>query len=94
MEKALKRYPIELSENEKLMSIIINSSEETIQHSFIFKNTDKFFKIEGILYNEYPEYKELSNYFLSNGKKINKFKTLEENKIKNSDIITLCLINE
>jgi len=94
LEKSLKRYPIELSENEKLMSIIINSSDEKIQHSIICKNTDKFIKIEGILYNEYPQYEELSNYFLSNGKKISKCKTLEENKIKNSDIITLYLIDE
>ncbi len=61
LEKALKRYPIELSENEKLMSIIINSSDEKIQYSIICKNTDKFIKIEGILYNEYPQYEELSN---------------------------------
>lgn len=94
LEKALKRYPIELSENEKLMSIIINSSDQKIQHSIICKNTDKFIKLEGILYNEYPEYEELSNYFLSNGKKISKFKTLEENQIKNSDIITLYLVDE
>lgn len=94
LEKALKRYPIELSENEKLMSIIINSSDQKIQHSIICKNTDKFIKIEAILYKEYPEYEELSNYFLSNGKKISKFKTLEENKIKNSDIITLFLVDE
>ena len=94
LEKSLKRYPIELSENEKLMSIIINSSDEKILHSIICKNTDKFIKIEGILYNEYPQYEELSNYFLSNGKKISKFKTLEENKIKNGNIITLYLIDE
>lgn len=61
LEKALKRYPIELSENEKLMSIIINSSDEKIQYSIICKNTDKFIKIEEILYNEYPQYEELSN---------------------------------
>ena len=61
LENALKRYPIELSENEKLMSIIINSSDEKIQYSIICKNTDKFIKIEGILYNEYPQYEELSN---------------------------------
>lgn len=61
LEKALKRYPIELSENEKLMSIIINSSDEKIQHTIICKNTDKFIKIEEILYNEYPQYEELSN---------------------------------
>ena len=94
LEGSLKRYPIELSKNEKLMSIIINSSDQKIYHSIICKNTDKFIKIEGMIYREYPDYEELANYFLSNGKKISKFKTLEENQIKNSDVVTLCLIDE
>jgi hypothetical protein len=42
-----------------------------------------------MLYDEYPEYIESENYFLVNGKKVNKYKTLEYNKIKNNDIIML-----
>lgn len=94
LKEMLKRYPIELSENERLMSLIITSSDQKINYSIICKNTDKFIKIEGMIYSEYPEYEELSNYFISNGKKINKFRTLEENQIRNSDIITLFLIDE
>ena len=83
------RFPFELSQGEKLMSLIFISADQKIHHSFICKNTDKFTKIEYLLYDIYPEYMESDNYFIVNGNKINKYKTLEENKIKNSDIITL-----
>ena len=68
LKEILKRYPVELSRDEKLMSLIITSSDQKINYSIICKNTDKFIKIEGMIYNEYPEYEELANYFISNGK--------------------------
>ena len=83
------KLPFDISKDEKLMTIIIVSEDQRIHYSFICKNTDKFNRIEGLLYDIYPEYKEVENYFLANGNKVNKFKTLEENRIKNSDIITL-----
>ena len=57
----------------------------------ICKNTDLFSRLEIELYKveEYKEFKQTENYFIVNGKKINRFETLEENGIKNSDIITL-----
>ena len=58
-------------------------------YSIICKNTDTFSKIEKLLYDEYPGYKNLENNFFVNGNKINRYETLEENKIYNSDIITL-----
>ena len=97
-EKEIKeiksRFPFELSENEKLISVIIVSTDQKIHHSFICKNTDKFTKVEYLLYEIYPEYMETDNYFVINGNKINKYKSLEENKIKNSDIITLNKFDE
>ena len=92
-EKEIKdiksRFPFELSEGEKLISIIMVSTDQKIHHSFICKNTDKFTKVEYLLYEIYPEYMETDNYFIVNGNKINKYKSLEENKINNSDIVTL-----
>ena len=81
----------ELNEGEKIMTVIFNSLDQQILHSFICKNTDKFTKLENLLYDlkEYKEYKKIENYFLVCGKKINKYETLEENGIKNNDIITL-----
>ena len=83
------RYPFELKEGERLMSIIFMSEDQKIHTSFFCKNTDKFYKLEFILYDKYPLYSEDENYFLANGQKVNKHKSLEFNNIKDGDIITL-----
>ena len=46
-----------------------------------------------MLYDKYPKYLESENYFLVNAIKINKQKTLEQNKIKNNDVLTLQINN-
>ena len=71
------------------MSIIFISSTQKLHFSAICKNTDKFHKIEGLLYENFPQYLENDNFFILNGKKINRYKTLEENGIKNNDVIIL-----
>ena len=60
-----------------------------IDHTIIAKNTDEFLKIERELYEKFPNYINSENDFLLNGNKINKYKSLEENNIKNNDILTL-----
>ena len=92
-EEALKkmklRYPFEIAEGEKIMTVNIISVEHSITHSIICKNTHKFNYLENRLYEKYPELLESENYFIFSGNKINKYKTLEENKIKDNDIITM-----
>ena len=88
-DKIISNYPAQLSEGEKLISVIFVSSDQKVHYSVICKNTDKFSKIENMLYDEYPEYSESENHFLVNGKIVNKYKTLEYNKNKNNDIIML-----
>ena len=88
-DKIISNYPTQLSEGEKLISVIFVSSDQKLHYSVICKNTDKFSKIENMLYDEYPEYIESENHFIVNGNKVNKFKSLEYNKIKNNDIIML-----
>ena len=88
--KELKsKLPFELSKNEKILTVIFNSTDQKIHYSLIWKNNYVFNRLENTLYNIYPEYKETENYFTSNGIRINKCKTLEENNIKYSDVITL-----
>ena len=89
LNERLKRYPIILEENEKLISIIFTSVDQKTHYSLICKNTDTINKIEAELYKEYPDYSETDNYFLCKGKTINKFQTFERNHIKNGDIIIL-----
>ena len=89
IEQLHSYIPFRLAPGEKLMTVIFTSSDQKIHYSFICKNTDKFKDLESKLYDIYPEYSENDNYFLSNGRKIIRFKDLDYNKIKNSDIITL-----
>jgi len=77
------------SSNEKLISIKFISINQDIDFTVIAKNTDDFTKIEKILYEKYPKYNDSENFFLVNGSKIDRNMTLEENKIRNNDILTL-----
>jgi len=90
--KLFRKYN-NFSEGEKLISIQIISAEQDIDYSLITKNTEKFSKIEDLLYEKYPKYVETENYFIVNGNKINRNKNLEANNIKNNDIITLIINN-
>jgi len=85
----LSRFPFELAQGEKLISIIFASTDQKVLYSTICKNTDKFGNIELKLYDAYPDYSESVNIFTVNGKKINRSKNLDENKIKNHDTIIL-----
>ena len=87
------KIPFFLEKNEKLMTVIFVSTDHKIHYSFICKNTDKFNKIENLLYDIYPEYQESENIFTANGNKVIKSKTFEENNIKNSDVITLNILD-
>ena len=83
-----------LSEGEKLISVQFISTDQIINNfRAIAKNTDKFSKLEDLLYEKYPNYKDTENYFIVNGNKINRNRTLEENKIKNNDVLTLSTID-
>ena len=85
----LERFPFELCENEKLMSVIISTEDKNIQYSVIAKNTDKFLRIEEKFYDAFPEFVKVENSFYINGNKINKYLTLEENTVKNSSLIII-----
>jgi len=87
LKNKLSLYPFELSKGEKLISVIFSSLDENILYSIICKNTEKFSELEEKLYNDYPEYSKFDNYFMSNGNRVNKMKTLDENKIKNRNVI-------
>ena len=89
LKKINGKNKFDLKEGEYLMPIIFQSIDSKIHYAFICKNTDRFNNIENMLYDKYPEYLESENYFTVNGIKINKSKTMEQNKIKYSDIIIL-----
>ena len=88
LKEKISRYPFELNEGEKMISIIYISSDENIIGSIICKNTDNFSKIEKEIYEMYPE-KKSKIIFKSKGLNINRNKSLEANKLHNNSIINL-----
>ena len=78
-----------LSENEKLISIIFVSQDQGIHYPIICKNSQKFNEVENLLYDKFPDYKKSVNVFLLGARQIKGSLTLDENKIKDGDIITI-----
>ena len=101
IEKIKKYYKDELNKlnptssleyckpGEKIMAINFISTDHKIMYCLPCKNTDIFVRLEEKLYDEFPEYKEENTYFTVNGNTIKRFKSMEDNKIKNSDVIIL-----
>jgi len=94
IQEMKSRYPFEILKGEKLMSLIFISSNQEIHYSIICKDSDKFTNVENLLYDEYPKYGESENFFISEGNKINKYKTLKENNLKNGSIVMLYSMTE
>jgi len=95
LEKEIEKFKKYcLLPGEKLITIKFTSIDQNINFETIVKNTDNFSKLENFLYEKYPQYKDTENYFLVNGNKLNKHRTLEENKIKDNDILTLGIFDE
>ena len=87
-----KKLGFDLGKFDNLMIVLVSSIDhQIIKHPFIYKNTLQFCALENIIYSEYPQFRENSNSncFLVNGKIINRFKTMDENNIKNRDVLTL-----
>ena len=61
-------------------------------YAVVCKNTDLFVRLEEKLYNDYPQFKNYETYFEVKTKRIKRFKTLDENKIKNGDIINVFIV--
>ena len=58
------------------------------------KNTDIISRLEEKLYDEYPEFKEFNTYLMVNGNLVKRFKTLDENGIKNGNSIIVNIYDE
>ena len=74
---------------EKIMAVIFISTDSKVNLALPCKNTDIFAKLEEQLYNEYPQFKDFNTYFTIGGNIVKRFKTMEENNIKNTNTILL-----
>ena len=58
------------------------------------KNTDKIARLTEKLYNKYPKYKDYNTYLTVNGNVIKRFKSLDENGIKDGNSIIINVYDE
>ena len=81
-----------MNEEEKI-SIVIQSFDDSIICPIICEIDEKFSSIENKFYEIYPECKKLGKklIFKLKEKTINPLKTLNENKIRNNDLISFVI---
>ena len=85
-DKELNKLKLNLINNQNIIKDIdkcVNfiSDDQKIFFAIPCSGDTIFAQIEEKLYQEYPEYRETNNIFLSNGKEILRFKTINENNI-------------
>ena len=91
----LKFKNVNISEQNKVIPLnqltCVNfiSADQKVHLPIPCDKNEIFAHIEEKLYEDYPEYKETNNFFISNGKPILRFKTVEENEINNSTPVML-----
>ena len=83
-----------LKSNDKIIGVnFVSMGINDIGHySLVCKTRVLFVNLEERLYNDFPQFKNYETYFEVNGKRIKRFQTLEQNKIKNNDIISIFII--
>ena len=95
LDKQSEDYITSLKPGEKIMCInFVSMGTNDIGHyALACKNTDLFVRLEERLYNDFPQFKNYETYFEVNTKRIKRFQTLEENNIKNKNIINMFIID-
>ena len=85
-----------INPGEEILAInfVSNGVQDIGHYNLICKNTDLFVRLEERLYQDFPDFKNYETYFEVNARRIKRFKTIEENNIKNNDIINVFRIEE
>ena len=81
---------------EKVLSVnfVSMGTQDIANYSLECKNTDLFVTLEERLLDEFPEFKKYDVYYLVNTKRVKRYLTLDQNKIKKNDLISLYIIEE
>ena len=86
---------ISVKTGDKIIAVLFmtQGNQDIFNYTMACKASDLFVRLEERLYHDFPKYRKYETFFMVNTRRILRFKTLEENKIKNNDIISL-FINE
>ena len=91
----LSKYEYDVEVNLHDMIVInFNSEDGRIRYAMQCLKTETFAQVEEKLYKIYGDYKNTNNKFISNGRNILRFKTVEENNIRNGDTVQFQVIED
>ena len=84
-----------INPGEEIMALnfVSMGSNDIGPYNLVCKNIDLFVRLEERLYEDFPQFKEYETYFEVNGKRIKRFKTIEQNNIKTNDVINIFTID-
>ena len=84
-----------LGPNEEIMTVIFNTqgTQYICNWAMSCKKANLFVRFKEILNNKFPDLKKHDTYYEVNTRRIKRFQTLEENNIKNNDMINIFLID-
>ena len=82
---------ISFKTGDKIIAVLFmtQGNQDIYNYTMPCKTSDLFVRLEERLYHDFPKYKNFETFFMVNARRIFRFKSLEENQIKNNDIISL-----
>ena len=94
-QSKLRNSIISIKPGENILAInfVCKDIQDIDHYCLPCKNADLFVRLEEKLNNNFPILRDHETYFEVNGRRIKRFKTLDENNIKSNDIINIFLLN-
>ena len=82
---------ISFKPGDKIIAVLFmtQGNQDITYYAMPCKTSDLFVRLEERLYHDFPKYRNYETFFMVNARRIFRFKSLEENQIKNNDIISL-----
>ena len=96
LDEERKKIKLLESQNDKIISVLFvtQGNQDIFNYSMACRTTDLFSSLEERLYQDFPKYRNIEKIFMVQAKRIFRDKTLEENNIRNNDIISLFPVEE
>ena len=79
--------------NDIIVVQFTSTDQKIINRGIKFLKTDTFAQVEEKLYQVYEEFRETNNTFMANAREVLRFKTMNDNNIKDGDTIQLMVFN-
>lgn len=90
-----KKNVINVKEDTKeIITLYFKSSDQLLNCKVLCKSSDKLNTIVNTIFDKVPRFIEIPVFFLCNGNKLNEYKTIKDNGLKDGNIIILKILDE